>query len=62
MKYIWWVAIIIIYIFTLVAYAVISQKFFTEEDKTFSEVDTIFFGVASIITISIMPLIKETTS
>ena len=57
MKYIWWFIVIIIYLITLLTYALIDHLLVNKEDKLTSG-DAIFFGVASVITISLIPLIR----
>lgn len=57
MKYVWWFVVIIVYLITLLTYAIIDHTFFNKEDKL-NSIDGIFFGVASVITISLIPLIR----
>lgn len=57
MKYVWWFIVIILYLITLLTYALIDHLIFNKEDKLTGG-DGIFFGVASVITISLMPFIR----
>jgi len=57
MKYVWWFVVIIIYLITLLTYALIDHLVFDKDDKLTGG-DAIFFGVASVITISLIPLIR----
>ena len=59
MKYLWWLIIIIFYLFLLIFYVVVSSIFFKDETNKFGGVDGVFFGVASIITLSALGLAKE---
>lgn len=56
MYYYWWLVSIILYLFVLLIYVVGSYLFFG--DHKISSIDTVFFGIASIITLSVIPLMK----
>jgi len=57
MYYIWWIFSIFLYIFILVSYAGIT-RYIAESDDSTRIPDSIFFAVTSIITLSIIPLVK----
>lgn len=56
MYYYWWLVSILFYLFILLVYVL--GSFYIFEDKRLGGIDTVFFGVTSIITLSIIPLIK----
>lgn len=56
MYYYWWLIIIYIYLFILLAYIIVSYYVF--DDRRISGIDQLFFGVTSIITLSVIPIIK----
>ncbi len=57
MKNVLWLMVIMLYLLTLLTYVVIDYVFFPKDEKI-SSVDAVFFGVASVITISIIPLLR----
>jgi hypothetical protein len=56
MYYYWWLVSIMMYLMVLLIYVIGTYIFFG--DHKISGVDTVFFGITSIITLSIIPLIK----
>ena len=56
MYYYWWLVVILIYLLILLVYVVVS--YFVFDDKRISGMDQLVFGITSIITLSIIPLIK----
>lgn len=58
MAYYWWIIAIILCISILTLYAVILDFTFDEPTPQIEASKTIFFAVTSIITLSIIPLIK----
>lgn len=57
MKYVWWYVVIIIYLITLLTYAILGHIMFNG-DKKLNNIDGIFFGVTSVITISLIPMFR----
>lgn len=57
MKYVWWLTIIIMYLITLLIYVVVDSIFFSKEEKL-NSIDAVFFGVLSVITMSIIPMLR----
>jgi hypothetical protein len=55
MVYIWWMIMILMYVVVLVTYGLVSKMF----DSDSSAADNVFFAVASVITLSVVPLIKS---
>lgn len=56
MYYYWWLISIFTYLMVLLIYVVGSHVLFGEH--RINGMDTVFFGITSIITLSIVPLIK----
>lgn len=56
MYYYWWLISIFMYLFVLLIYVIGTYVFFN--DDKIAGIDTVFFGITSIITLSIIPLIK----
>ena len=55
--YTWWLIIILIYLLVLISYVLISHLIFGDKDKL-NAIDGVFFGMASLITITILPVIR----
>lgn len=56
MYYYWWLVSIMMYLMVLLVYVIGTYMFFG--DHKITGTDTVFFGITSIITLSIIPLIK----
>lgn len=56
MYYYWWLIIIFMYLAVLLIYIIAS--FYVFNDRRISGIDQVVFGITSIITLSIIPLIK----
>lgn len=61
MEYLWWLIIIFTYLFILLIYVILSHLINKGEKKKMDGIDAIFFGVTSVITISLIPIIKSVT-
>lgn len=57
MKYVWWLVVIFAYLITLLTYAIVDHVYFSKDDKL-NSIDGIFFGLASVITISLIPMLR----
>jgi hypothetical protein len=57
MAYLWWAVVVMLYIMILVTYGLIS-KLLLKDGESSVAADAVFFAVASVITISAIPLIN----
>jgi hypothetical protein len=62
MEYFWWLVIIFTYLSVLLIYIIVTHVITNDENDRLTGIDTVFFGITSVITISLMPLLKSSTS
>lgn len=58
MEYFWWLIIIFTYLTVLMVYIISTHMITRDVKDRLTGIDTVFFGVTSVITISLMPLLK----
>jgi predicted Co/Zn/Cd cation transporter (cation efflux family) len=58
MQYWWWLIAVLLYLSVLVAYSIITKITLEKGATTSPYADNLFFAIASVVTLSIMPLVK----
>jgi len=58
MYYYWWLIILFLYLGILLLYVILTYIIRSGEKKSV-EADTVFFAIASIVTLSVVPLVKS---
>lgn len=58
MFYLWWLIIVVMYLGILLFYAILVFVITPNDRSDSLKADTVFFAICSIVTLSIMPLIR----
>ena len=58
MQYYWWLIAVLLYLSVLVIYAVVTKIALKEGETAYPYADNLFFAIASVVTLSIIPLVK----
>lgn len=58
MQYYWWLIAVLLYLSVLVTYAIVIKIALKEGETASPYADNLFFAIASVVTLSIIPLVK----
>jgi hypothetical protein len=58
MEYFWWLVIVFTYLLVLLTYVIVTHIITKDDTDRLTSIDTVFFGITSVITISLMPILK----